>query len=264
MYTGHPPRRRRAGSGPVVLAAAKRILSRRQSHVGVRCHSASFGWPRHHGLWHILVLRVAAVPLFGLEIGLLLGQWLTGDIGLLAIILGIVGAVILFGAAYLLEPYRRVLLGLSAGALVGLSIASFLGLDHFVGGVLGAHAAMFLNCQPMPTALKTIVSSAGIKPPAARSRQLWHRPPCDNDECVEVPRHDDRGRRQQFGSHSIFFDKGQFWKLKLPSTLAKFRSGGSFGDVGLESCSTAACVSSDSVFTPNFALSRAQVLATVL
>ena len=70
--------------------------------------------------------------LFGLEIGLLLGQWLTGDIGLLAIILGIVGAVILFGAAYLLEPYRRVLLGLSAGALVGLSIASFLGLDHFV------------------------------------------------------------------------------------------------------------------------------------
>ena len=144
MYTGHPPRRRRAGSGPVVLAAAKRILSRRQSHVGVRCHSASFGWPRHHGLWHILVLRVAAVPygLFGLEIGLLLGQWLTGDIGLLAIILGIVGAVILFGAAYLLEPYRRVLLGLSAGALVGLSIASFFGLDHFVGGVLGAVLAV--------------------------------------------------------------------------------------------------------------------------
>ena len=80
--------------------------------------------------------------LFGLEIGLLLGQWLTGDIGLLAIILGIVGAVILFGAAYLLEPYRRVLLGFSAGALVGLSIASFLGLDHFVGGVLGAVLAV--------------------------------------------------------------------------------------------------------------------------
>jgi hypothetical protein len=80
--------------------------------------------------------------LFGLEIGLILGQWLTGDIGLLAIILGIVGAVILFGAAYFLEPYRRVLLGLSAGALVGLSIASFFGLDHFVGGVLGAVLAV--------------------------------------------------------------------------------------------------------------------------
>lgn len=80
--------------------------------------------------------------LFGLEIGLILGQWVTGDIGLLAIILGIVGAVILFGAAYFLEPYRRVLLGLSAGALVGLSIASFFGLDHFVGGVLGAVLAV--------------------------------------------------------------------------------------------------------------------------
>ena len=61
--------------------------------------------------------------LFGLEIGLLLGRSLTGDVGLVAIILGIVGAVILFGAAYFLEPYRRILLGLSAGALVGLSIA---------------------------------------------------------------------------------------------------------------------------------------------
>jgi hypothetical protein len=50
--------------------------------------------------------------LFGLEIGLLLGRSLTGDIGVVAIIFGIVGAVILFGAAYFLEPYRRILLGL--------------------------------------------------------------------------------------------------------------------------------------------------------
>ena len=57
--------------------------------------------------------------LFGLEIGLLFGRSLTGDVGLLAIILGIVGAVLLFGAAYFLEPYRRLLLGLSAGARLG-------------------------------------------------------------------------------------------------------------------------------------------------
>jgi hypothetical protein len=57
--------------------------------------------------------------LFGLEIGLLLGRWLTGGIGLVAIIFGIVSAVILFCAAYFLEPYRRILLGLSAGAMVG-------------------------------------------------------------------------------------------------------------------------------------------------
>src|SRR5262245_39989453 len=80
--------------------------------------------------------------LFGLEIGLLLGQWLTGDIGLVAIIFGVAGAVILFGAAYVLEPYRRILLGLSAGALVGLSIASVFGLDHFIGGVLAAVLAL--------------------------------------------------------------------------------------------------------------------------
>jgi hypothetical protein len=80
--------------------------------------------------------------LFGLEIGLLLGQWLTGNIGFVAIILGIAGAVILFGAAYFLEPYRRILLGLSAGALVGLSLASVFGLDHFVGGFVGAVLAL--------------------------------------------------------------------------------------------------------------------------
>ena len=80
--------------------------------------------------------------LFGLEIGLLLGRWLTGGIGLVAIIFGIVSAVILFCAAYFLEPYRRILLGLSAGAMVGLSIAAVFGLDHFFGGVIGVILAV--------------------------------------------------------------------------------------------------------------------------
>jgi hypothetical protein len=79
--------------------------------------------------------------LFGLEIGLLLGRWLTGGIGLVAIIFGIVSAVILFCAAYFLEPYRRILLGLSAGAMVGLSIAAVFGLDHFLG-VIGVVLAV--------------------------------------------------------------------------------------------------------------------------
>ena len=80
--------------------------------------------------------------LFGLEIGLLLGRSLTGDIGVVAIIFGIVGAVILFGAAYFLEPYRRILLGLSVGAMVGLSITSVSGLDYFVGGAVGVVLAV--------------------------------------------------------------------------------------------------------------------------
>jgi hypothetical protein len=93
-----------------------------------------------------IFLFYAWLPLFygllGLDIGLLLGRSLTGDVGLLAIALGIVGAAILFGAAYSLEPYRRILLGISAGALVGLSIASVFGLDHFIGGFFGVILAV--------------------------------------------------------------------------------------------------------------------------
>jgi len=75
--------------------------------------------------------------LFGLEIGLLLGQWLSGEAGLPAFILGIVGAVVLYCATYYLEPYRRVLVGFSGGALVTLSLAYLLGLDRSIGGIVG-------------------------------------------------------------------------------------------------------------------------------
>jgi hypothetical protein len=75
--------------------------------------------------------------LFGLEIGLLLGQWLSGELGPLAYIFGIVGAVGLFIATYALEPYRRVLVGFSGGALIALSLAYLLGLDQLIGGILG-------------------------------------------------------------------------------------------------------------------------------
>ena len=61
---------------------------------------------------------------------------------MVAIIFGIVSAVILFCAAYFLEPYRRILLGLSAGAMVGISIAAVFGLDHFLGGVIGVILAV--------------------------------------------------------------------------------------------------------------------------
>jgi len=75
--------------------------------------------------------------LFGFEIGLLLGQWLSGEVGLFAFILGIIGAVVLFCATYALEPYRRVLIGFSGGALLTLSLAYLLGLDHLIGGLFG-------------------------------------------------------------------------------------------------------------------------------
>jgi len=75
--------------------------------------------------------------LFGLDIGLLLGQWLTGEVGLLAWILGLIGAVILFGATYALEPFRRVLVGFSGGVLITLSAVYLLGADQVIGGFLG-------------------------------------------------------------------------------------------------------------------------------
>ena len=75
--------------------------------------------------------------LFGFEIGVLLGQWLSGEVGLVAFMLGIVGAVALFCATYILEPYRRVLVGFSAGALITLSLAYLVGLDHLMGGFVG-------------------------------------------------------------------------------------------------------------------------------
>jgi hypothetical protein len=75
--------------------------------------------------------------LFGLEIGFLLGQWLSGELGPLAYIFGIVGAVGLFVATYSLEPYRRVFVGFLGGALIVLSLAYLLGLDQWIGGIVG-------------------------------------------------------------------------------------------------------------------------------
>ncbi len=77
--------------------------------------------------------------LIGLEIGLLLGRWLTGTVGATAIILGIGAAVLLGLLSYALEPYRRVLLGISGGVLIliGLSIAALFGLDGWLGGFFG-------------------------------------------------------------------------------------------------------------------------------
>src|ERR1700704_1610689 len=75
--------------------------------------------------------------LIGFDVGLLLGRAFTGDVGTTAIVLGIVGAFILGAASYILEPYRRVLLGVSGGILFGLSVASVFGLDGWFGGYFG-------------------------------------------------------------------------------------------------------------------------------
>jgi hypothetical protein len=80
--------------------------------------------------------------LIGFDVGLLLGRAFTGDVGATAIVLGIVGAFILGASSYILEPYRRVLLGVSGGILFGLSVVAALGLDGWFGGFFGRVLAL--------------------------------------------------------------------------------------------------------------------------
>ncbi len=79
----------------------------------------------------------------GFDIGLLVGRAITGEVGALSVGLGIVGAVALGVASYYLEPYRRILLGVSGGFLFGLSLGMALNLDTVLGGIL-ARALAFV------------------------------------------------------------------------------------------------------------------------
>jgi hypothetical protein len=67
-----------------------------------------------------LLLFYAWMPvfyaLFGFEIGLLLGRSLTGDVGPTASVIGVLCALVLAGAAYSIEPYRRLPLGIAPPA----------------------------------------------------------------------------------------------------------------------------------------------------
>jgi hypothetical protein len=81
--------------------------------------------------------------LFGFDIGLLIGRTLSGDTGTIAIVLGIACAVVLAVSSYFLEPYRRILVGVSGGILFGLSVSAALGLDGWLGGVFGRILALF-------------------------------------------------------------------------------------------------------------------------
>lgn len=70
-------------------------------------------------------------------ISLLIGRALTGEMGFITHSIGIAGAVALGFASYFLEPYRRILLGVFGGLLLGLSLSVVFGFEgHILGLVL--------------------------------------------------------------------------------------------------------------------------------
>ena len=80
-----------------------------------------------YGLFMFYAWLPLLYALIGFDVGILLGRAFTGESGTTAIVLGIAGAFILGAAPYILEPYRRVLLGVSGGILFGLSAAAAFG-----------------------------------------------------------------------------------------------------------------------------------------
>ncbi len=91
-----------------------------------------------------LFLFYALLPLFyaffGLGVGYWFGSLLTGappgDGNLIKLFFAIGGAVLFAGGAYFLEPFRRILIGIGLGSLVGGLIASAIGVTGFLGAVI--------------------------------------------------------------------------------------------------------------------------------
>lgn len=91
-----------------------------------------------------LFLFYALLPLFyaffGVGVGYWFGSLLTGappgDANLVKLLFAIGGAVLFGGSAYVLEPFRRILVGIGLGSLVGGLIASAIGLTGFLGAII--------------------------------------------------------------------------------------------------------------------------------
>lgn len=91
-----------------------------------------------------LFLFYALLPLFyaffGVGVGYWFGSLLTGsppgDANLVKLLFAIGGAILFGGSAYILEPFRRILIGIGLGSLVGGLIASAIGLTGLLGAVI--------------------------------------------------------------------------------------------------------------------------------
>lgn len=91
-----------------------------------------------------LFLFYALLPLFyaffGIGVGYWLGALLTGagegEMSLIKLLFGLGGGLMFAGAAHFLEPFRRILIGIGLGSLLGGLIASAIGLTGIVGTII--------------------------------------------------------------------------------------------------------------------------------
>jgi hypothetical protein len=91
-----------------------------------------------------LLLFYTFLPLFYALFGLGAGYWLggiltgapAGEMSVIKTIFAMTGGALFATLAYLLEPYRRALIGIGLGALLGASVASALGLTGILGVVV--------------------------------------------------------------------------------------------------------------------------------
>ena len=97
-----------------------------------------------------LFLFYALLPLFyaffGVGVGYWFGSLLTGappgETNLTKLLFAIGGGVLFAVSAYFLEPFRRILIGIGLGSLIGGLIASALGVTGFFGVVIMMVAAV--------------------------------------------------------------------------------------------------------------------------
>ena len=97
-----------------------------------------------------LFLFYALLPLFyaffGAGVGYWLGSFFTstlpGEMSLVKFLFAIGGALVFASSAYFLEGFRRILIGIGLGSLLGGLIASALGLTGFLGSLIMLVAAV--------------------------------------------------------------------------------------------------------------------------
>ena len=97
-----------------------------------------------------LMLFYALLPLFYALFGIGVGYWLgslitstpPGEMSFIKSLFAGGGAILFAAGAYFFEPFRRILIGIGLGSLLGALIASALGLTGFLGVTIMAIAAV--------------------------------------------------------------------------------------------------------------------------